>query len=111
MTDITEKLAQIFQAREWPLGHDDAGDLIFSLEQAGLIVVERKELEAIREAMEQQQEADNLLYHNLSLAEAYWRDQTGRDDGFTSLSALIAFLVERAKTNDAARPAAPHNAN
>lgn len=104
MIDVVEVLEKIFRERDWQLGHQDAKDLIFALDQAGLLVIERKELEAIRESMEQQQEADNLLYHNLELAEAYWRDQTGRDDGFTSLSALIAFLVERAKRNDAARP-------
>ena len=104
MIDVSEVLEQIFRERDWQLGHEEAKTLIFAMEQAGLLIVERKELEAIREAMEQQQEADNLLYHNLELAEAYWRDQTGRDDGFTSLSALIAFLVERAKRNDAARP-------
>ncbi|MCB1563909.1 MAG: hypothetical protein KDJ75_10070 [Alphaproteobacteria bacterium] len=101
MIDIPEKLEEIFRSRDWQLGHEDAKELIFALEQAGLVIVDRKELEDIRQAVKEHQEADDLLYHNLTLAEAYWRDKTGRDDGFTSLAALLAFLVERAKTNDA----------
>ena len=101
MIDIPEKLEEIFRSLDWQLGYEDAKELVFSLEQSGLVIVERKELEDIRQAVKEHQEADDLLYHNLTLAEAYWRDKTGRDDGFTSLAALLAFLVERAKINDA----------
>ena len=110
MIDITETLEQIFRERDWQLGHEDAKELVFALEQAGFVIAERKEMEEILKTLQEHKEVDDMLYHNLTLAEAYWRDQTGRDDGFTSLSALIAFLVERAKRNDAERPTS-QNAN